>query len=299
LTGVALALIIASMAMLRNAPGENRRRPARRDILVPVCAAAVVCLAVVSFRAYGARRDLRAVCRLLREGADPHAPWSGYDLRSRLERLLKREPWKSGDVSILEWSRSDHRIEQLMKTPIAALPDDAALAVEEAKRRLDAALIGAAMKGDIRVISQLLGRGARINGQDSSGRTALIYALNNQRAATVEYLLARGADPNVRTSSGHTALFYGDSRLCSRLIRAGADVNARDALGDTALAMAARCDSLDRVALLLRHGADPNLHVPNGPSALDWALDHKNRQMIDLLRKAGGRVVRRPAFRAG
>lgn len=55
-------------------------------------------------------------------------------------------------------------------------------------------------------IEDVLNRGANVNGTDSQGHTALMYAANLGLADNVRELLAKGADPKLKTKDGTTAL---------------------------------------------------------------------------------------------
>jgi ankyrin repeat protein len=61
-----------------------------------------------------------------------------------------------------------------------------------------------------------------------------------------------------RTAAFHAAAGEPDKRVeCLRLLlAAGADVNKQDAVGNTMLLEAAACGSVQKVKLLLAHGAD-------------------------------------------
>jgi hypothetical protein len=63
------------------------------------------------------------------------------------------------------------------------------------------------------VFYKLLEIGADVNLQDSSGRTALMYAAYNGYINRVNKLLALGANVNIQDSFGHTALMYAEDKL--------------------------------------------------------------------------------------
>lgn len=247
------------------------------------------------------RRDLRTIGRLLREGADPNAPWSGYRLRDQIGRLLKREPWTQRDPSILEWVQNDAEMTRLLSTPVSDLPGDEELAYATERSHQEALLFMAAARGDNETIRVLIERDLSIDARDPNGRTPLIYAVNARQTATVKFLLKRGADVHARTCDGRSvlanALMYGDARLCSPLLQAGARVNVQDNFGNTPLIEAARNGDLARVRELLQHGADPNLRPVDGPGPLDWALLSSNPDVVTELRRAGARRFRQPLIR--
>ncbi len=61
-------------------------------------------------------------------------------------------------------------------------------------------------KPDLDIVAALLKAKADVNAADSSGQTALYYAVRDSRMDLAEMLLAAGADPNLRTKEGQTPL---------------------------------------------------------------------------------------------
>src|SRR5436309_1199556 len=102
---------------------------------------------------------------------------------------------------------------------------------------LEAELGLAACHGDIKRVTNLLERGANINGTDGLGSSALIDAeacmrhddLTQSRVQLVELLIAKGAAVNYQDDNGATALIYaarnGDTPAVNALLRSGASVN--------------------------------------------------------------------------
>jgi hypothetical protein len=90
----------------------------------------------------------------------------------------------------------------------------------------------AAFFGDKELIDILLAHGARINGRDRRGQTALFQMLDvdSKAAEIAEYLISKGADVNAEDNDGHTPLYYrltkykptkGDKRIASVLRQHG------------------------------------------------------------------------------
>lgn len=94
---------------------------------------------------------------------------------------------------------------------------------------------------------------------DTTGNTALSWAVMRGDYNTVESLLLCGSDPGHSNSEGQTPLHIAvsgcDIACVQLLLVAKADINARDILGATALHGAARVKNTKLIELLLSHGA--------------------------------------------
>jgi ankyrin repeat protein len=119
---------------------------------------------------------------------------------------------------------------------------------------------------------------------------------------SVEQLLAKGADPNdigsFATPALHWVVNYGDLELAARMLEAGADPNLRSpATGVTPLSIALSGSNPASVALLLEHGADPNLNVEDGDTPLMHAARTGFPDFVKLLVEHGAEVdSRQPEF---
>ena len=76
---------------------------------------------------------------------------------------------------------------------------------------------------DTKMISFLAARGARLNDQDISNHTALMFALqdnyNEQRKlATVKALIKAGANPRLTDLNGHTVLDHAKEHKYNQII---------------------------------------------------------------------------------
>jgi ankyrin repeat protein len=98
----------------------------------------------------------------------------------------------------------------------------------------------------------------------------LILAATQYESDAAQLLLEKGANVNAKTSTGRTALMQAidgpkqfdndhhvvySPRIAQLLIAAGADVNAHDDAGNTALTLAAKRGYDDMAAALRRAGA--------------------------------------------
>lgn len=74
-------------------------------------------------------------------------------------------------------------------------------------------LMLAAHFGHLKVIKELLEKGARINLKTNDGQTALMEAASGGYAPTVALLIKAGADVNARTKDGYTALRWAQKNV--------------------------------------------------------------------------------------
>ena len=136
---------------------------------------------------------------------------------------------------------------------------DASLTLTESlSNDVSPALADAAWKGDTETVALLLDRGADIEAQGVTGKTALIYAAEFGRIETVALLLDRGANLEAQDVNGSTALMYaaGNGRIetVALLLDRGANQNE---IGLTALLLAEQNGHIEIVALLReQHGTD-------------------------------------------
>jgi hypothetical protein len=111
--------------------------------------------------------------------------------------------------------------------------------------------------GDIDAVKYHLANGIKVNSQDKSGKTALLWAMRTKKNAVVSHLLARGANPNLADSSGVTPLFWAvrgrRPELVSQLLSRGADIEHKDKRGKTVLDYA-RDETV--IAILRRHASE-------------------------------------------
>lgn len=152
-------------------------------------------------------------------------------------------------------------------------------------------LLEAAAAGNTAKIAELLSRGADLEGNDTSGRTAVINASWRGHTEVVELLVEMGADFNVTDYEGRTAVSWaasnGHTDIVRKLVEAGARPNVVDREGLTPLIRAAWNGHDSIVRLLIESGARPNLKDENGKSALDYAIEGGHRDVARTLRSFG------------
>ena len=90
--------------------------------------------------------------------------------------------------------------------------------------------------------------------ENNVGTTALVFAIINSHYDLAALLLERGADPEIADLAGMAALY------------AAVDMNSLQWVqGRPAPILTDRLDAVDLVALLLKHGADPNARLKRAP----------------------------------
>jgi len=162
---------------------------------------------------------------------------------------------------------------------------------------------------DIPTMQRAIKDGARINGTDHDGDTALIESLRWGIAvpswvSSIWWLLDNGADPNQEGNSGYPLhVFIRMSAITlaaksdrsdvlkplteetlARLLKAGAKVSGKDKHGRTPLHVAAETDNVLAAELLIAHGAKVMPRDDAGKTPLDYA---ESGPMIALLKANG------------
>ncbi|XP_033726929.1 poly [ADP-ribose] polymerase tankyrase-2-like [Pecten maximus] len=159
----------------------------------------------------------------------------------------------------------------------------------------------AAMKGHSDIMKTLIDAGSEINTQDKNGWTPLHCASYWGHLEAVQVLVKQGADVNTKNKDERTALHetarsqdYHEERLggiANILIDAGSDVNAKSSdLGEadfTGLMFAAYHNHPEVALAFTNNGCDINAYGTNGWTALHWAVDRDNEEMLYVLLEEG------------
>lgn len=157
-------------------------------------------------------------------------------------------------------------------------------------------LIVAAGQGNAKLVRLLLQRGAQVDQRnirredfpllqavkESSGNgVSDFYEIDYP--ATVKLLLQAGANPNQGDVSGDRPLYFaGSTAVMAQLLNAGAKPNAPT----TRPPLIEHAGHADRVALLLKAGANPDVRDAGGKTALHRAATEGALESVQLLLKA-------------
>ena len=133
----------------------------------------------------------------------------------------------------------------------------------EEKEKLNEQLIEAAKGRNLEIIREALEKGADIDardkGPDTYGRTALIWAAENDFIDMAELLVENHADANAKDRMEVTALILAvrknNIRMAELLLANHAEVNARTKDNETAMVSAATRGHQEMMVLLIKYGA--------------------------------------------
>lgn len=150
-------------------------------------------------------------------------------------------------------------------------------------------MVAAAKGGDVDTLKEGLAAGFDPNYKDRQGNSLLLHAAANSNANVVAVLLKGGADPMGRNKVGDDALNYGAIKgnlsIVKQMIDAGVPVNRKQ--GWQPLSYAVFGKNIDVFDYLMKQGADPNANNPNTASALMFAAQQGQEEMVDRLLDAG------------
>lgn len=146
------------------------------------------------------------------------------------------------------------------------------------------------------IIEKLLQKGADPNCRSSyTERTPVFDAVFNNDPKTLRLLLDCKSDPNAKGKDGYTPIQCAagvkdiDLEICRMLLKAGADINAQEPKKKTwtALSYAVRESRTALVKYLVENGADLKTVDGYGKTAMDYALQKKNNEIIEYLKSMG------------
>jgi len=151
------------------------------------------------------------------------------------------------------------------------------------KGRHTEAIVVAAAAGNAALLERMLrppdkvtAHPADVNSTDASGKTALMWAVRNNRAKVLNLLLhtAEDLELDLRDKSGHTALLHAvwgkRYNLLRRLLAAGCDREVRDHVGRTPVCVATYIGDARSLRVLLDASTHP-ARVPADVNATDCA----------------------------
>jgi uncharacterized protein len=206
-----------------------------------------------------------------------------------IDKLLTRgvKPNAAASETPLSWAVRHNKSEialQLLNKGVAADLHGKA----ESAPLLDATRLEATTA--LRLVNALLKAGAKTEGRDAQGRTALILAAQLQQPALVERLLQSGANEEQTDNTGHTALIYaainGNEDTAQLLSTHKTILDRRDNAGNSALMLAAAAGKAGAVSKLIAAGASMQGNKA-GVTALMLAAASGQDSIVKMLLNAG------------
>jgi len=148
-------------------------------------------------------------------------------------------------------------------------------------------IFDACRKGDTSaIIAMIKVNPDTVNCRNEGGFTPLIIAGYKGQIEVVKLLLKHNADVNAKSGEGTVlmgACFKGNVELATLLIKHHADVNSANDLGTTPLMYAILGQKIELIKLLLDNGAVKDVKERSGKTALDYAIQSGNKEIIELV----------------
>ena len=144
--------------------------------------------------------------------------------------------------------------------------------------------------GSVQDVAKALKDGGDINSLSKDLQTPLIQASKYNGPEVVQFLIESGAGVNVKDENGKSALMYAceenkDVEVVRVLIRKHADVNAKTNTGKTALMYACENNpNIKIISALIEAGADVNAKTKDGRTPLDYAGKNENKKTVMLIK---------------
>lgn len=161
-------------------------------------------------------------------------------------------------------------------------------------------LHGAASRGDIDMMEDLLRKGGDVNENGRMGDRPLHQAANAGHLKATEFLVARGADVQIKNEIGgsplHEAAENGHVEMIRYLVGKGVDINVASNTKATPLHEAAENGHADAVAWLLKHGANRNARDLSDKLPVDLAIAESRTDAVKVLLGNGSLLRDRKSY---
>lgn len=147
----------------------------------------------------------------------------------------------------------------------------------------------AVLSGSLRMVTILVNHRAFVDCTDSSKKTPLMIACEEEDHDIAEFLLDRGASTMTQDACGNKPIHFAvksRAQAClRRLLSSEAEVNAVNHMDETPLFVACKSGFHGVSRTLLRAGADPEKRNKFGTSPLDEASSNGSSSLVELLRR--------------
>ena len=151
-------------------------------------------------------------------------------------------------------------------------------------------MVDGARSGSVGIMERGYIEGLSPNLRSRDGEPVIVIGAEAGHANVVQYLIYRKARLDERGSSGHTALTAAAARghveIMKLLLEGGADIDKTGVRKEVPIIIAAREGHYEAVKLLIEKDAYLEDTDLTGRTALDWARESRNRDLIQLLEGA-------------
>ena len=149
----------------------------------------------------------------------------------------------------------------------------------------------AAVTSDTTISRMLIAGGAKISHVDLNHATALMYALDDGMAGTIDLLITKGALCDGVDMEGRSTLHYAVSRdwvsVVKRLVENGADIKHPDNSGILPIHLAALHGNAELVRWFMdQPDIEINTKSHNGDSVIYWTAKGRQNNILDFLSTA-------------
>jgi ankyrin repeat protein len=207
----------------------------------------------------------------------------------------------SGKKEVVVFVLGKGATEDISAAVVLGNKDKATAFLKEDPKRLDALdsngkapLHWAALYGEKPMVEWLLAEKADVNLLDGDGFTPLHWAVMFNKQDVAEALIKNKADTQLKVARfGWTplrlAVIHGHVATAEVLFKAGVDPNLKDERNIPLLHQAVISGKKEMIGLLLANKCDINERDADGDTPLSEALEHGNREIIELLQQRGAK----------
>ncbi len=152
-------------------------------------------------------------------------------------------------------------------------------------------LIHAAKNNEVSLQSTLLEQGADFEMSDRTGKNAFIYAIQSCNEEAIQMYLSRGIDLNIGAPLIY-AIETDNRNIIRLLVEHGADIHAKNSNGETPLIKAAQLNKIEAAKVLLALGANSEINFMDNfsCSALIHSAARNHPEMNRLLIENGADI---------
>jgi ankyrin repeat protein len=142
------------------------------------------------------------------------------------------------------------------------------------------------------VLGKMIAAGAKVNGADPGGQTALMWAAAKGKPDNIAFLIKHGANVNAVTRNGFTPLFFAlrskVPQAASLLLDAGADQKAVLPDGTSVAGAAVLENNVPFAVAVVEKGADLNQRDKEGRQLIHVAAASGSLELVKLVLSKGG-----------